>query len=114
MSVIKTILFDPPVRKSNIEEPVKKYLFTLQNLLPLNTVDTTAGNVALDLPPAGLNNSTGQSNQNQEITFRKTSSDGNTVTINGSADGPQVLSTNTGATSRVKFKSDGTDWWVTG
>lgn len=114
MTVAHTVLFDPPVRFTQLEEPIRKYLFTLQNLLPLNLVDTTAGNVVITLPPAGLNASTGQSNQNQEITYRKTSADGNTVTINGSADGAQILTSNTGASSRVRFKSDGTAWWVVG
>jgi hypothetical protein len=110
----QTVLFPPPTRGSNVQAPLQGWLLTLQNLHPLVTIDTTAGNVVIDLPPAGLNTSTGQSNQNQEITFRKTSPDANTVTINGAEDGPQVLTTNTGTTSRVRFKSDGTDYWVTG
>jgi len=111
----QTILFPPPVRQSNIAEPMQKWFFTLQALLPLVTIDTTDGDVVIDLPPAGLNASTGQSNQNMEITYRKISSDGNTATIKGSPDGPVTLSAGDGsAASRVKFKSDGTNWWITG
>lgn len=107
MSITKTTLFPPTA--------VQKYLLTLQMLLPLITVDTTGGNVVIALPPAGLSGSTGQSNQNQEITYRKTSADGNTVTLTGSADGPVVLTAGDGsAASRVKFKSDGTSWWKVG
>lgn len=110
----QTQLFPPPLRDSELPLPLQKYLFTLQNLLPLVTLDTTGGNVAIALPAAGLNSTTGQSNQNMEIIYRKTSADGNTVTISGSPDGAQVLTSNTGAASRVRFKSDGTSWWVVG
>lgn len=107
MTIAQTNLFPPTA--------VQKYLLTLQMLLPLVKVDTTAGNVVIALPPAGLNGSTGQSNQNQEITYRKTSADANTVTVTGSADGAVVLTAGDGsAASRVKFKSDGTSWWRVG
>lgn len=107
MTIAQTNLFPPTA--------VQKYLLTLQMLLPLVKVDTTGGNVVIALPPAGLNSSTGQSNQNQEITYRKTSADANTVTLTGSADGAVVLTAGDGsAASRVKFKSDGTSWWRVG
>ena len=110
----QTVLFDPPVRQSNLEKPIVKYLFTIQNLHPLTTVDTTTGNMVIALPPAGVD-AAGQSNQNQELTFRKSSPDANTVTIKGSIDGPQILTTNVvGPGSWVRFKSDGANWWVTG
>lgn len=110
----QTQLFPPPLRDSNVSEPLKRWLLTLQYLLPLVTIDTTAGPVVDTLPPAGLNSSTGQSNQNAEIVYRKTSADANTVTINGSADGPIVLTSNAGAASRARFKSNGTSWYVVG
>lgn len=119
MSVKQTQLFVPPTRAKalaqdgTLAKPYQQYLFTLQYLLPLILVDTTSGNVVIALPPAGLNATTGQSNQNMEITYRKTSVDGNTATITGSPDGNQVLNANTGANSVVKLKSDGTSWWVT-
>lgn len=93
----------------------QKWLISLQMRLPLVTVDTTDGDVVIALPPAGLNSSTGQSNQNQEIIYRKISLDANTVTVTGSGDGPVVLTAGDGsAASRVKFKSDGTTWWISG
>lgn len=110
----QTNLFPPPLRGSSLPDALQKYLITLQMLLPLVTVDTTGGSVVIPLPPAGLNVATGQSNQNMEITYRKTSADANTVTITGSADGAQVLTSNIGAASRVRLKSDGYRWWVTG
>jgi len=119
MSTTQTQLFDPPTRSQAIDDkgflgiPLRQWLFTLQYLLPLVTIDTTSGPVTIALPAAGLAGTTGQSNQNMEVTYRKTSADGNHVTITGSADGTQTLTTNSGAGSVVKFKSDGTSWWVT-
>jgi hypothetical protein len=116
----QTQLYPPPTRSAAVDDkgfiakPFRQWLFTVQNLLPLVTVNTAAGNVVIALPPAGLNNTTGESNQNSEIVYRKTSSDANTVTITGSPDGSQVLTSNVGAASRVRFKSDGTSWWVVG
>lgn len=117
----QTQLFPPPTRTNAVDSngflavPLRQWLFSLQYLLPLVTVDTSGGNVVIALPPAGLNSSTGQSSQNMEITYRKITPDANTVTITGSVDGGVVLTTGDGAyTSRVKFKSDGTNWWVTG
>jgi hypothetical protein len=102
----KTVLYPPT------KETTQKWLFSVQNLHPLVTADTSAGSYSEALPPAGGLSGTGQNNLNQEITYRKISADGNTFTVTGSPDGPQVLTTNTGAGSAVKFKSDGTDWWV--
>jgi hypothetical protein len=85
-----------------------------QQAAPLITVDTTDGDEVIALPPAGLASSTGQTNQNRELTYRKTSPDVNTVKITGSPDGDQILTSNGGAASRVRFKSDATDWWVVG
>jgi len=109
----KTILFEPPVRQSNIEVPIQKYLFSLQGLHPLVTVDTSGGSYAEELPPAGVNpgDATGQSNQNMEITFVKTSADGNTYTITGVESGSVTLTTQW---QKAKVKSDGTFWYQTG
>ena len=83
-------------------------MLTVQNHLPLIEVDTTLGNEIETLPPAGLNSATGQSNQNQEITYVKASSDGNTVTINGAQLGAVTL---VAQGDFAKFKSNGTVWW---
>lgn len=120
MSSQQTQLFPPPSRSAAVDPkgfiaiPFRNWLFSLQYLAPLITVDTTAGDQAIDLPTAG-NLTNGQSNQNQELIFRKISGDANTVTITGSADGPVILTTgDKSATSRARFKSDGTSWWVVG
>jgi hypothetical protein len=117
---IQTQLFPPPSASpvadamGYIAKPFRNWLFSVQYLLPLITVDTSAGAQVIALPSPG-NEASGQSNQNQELIYRKISTDGNTVTINGSADGPIVLTTgDKSATSRVRFKSDGTNWWVVG
>jgi glucose dehydrogenase len=116
MGIKQTTLFPPPVRDSSISDPQRKYLFSLQNLHPLVEVDTSAGNVVIALPNAGLTNSqTGQSNQNQEITYVKTSADGNTVTLTGAIGGNQVLTTQSpNAGSCVRFKSNATGWYLVG
>lgn len=111
MPTAQTNLFPPPVRGSTVDAPIQKYLFTLQLLLPLNVVDTSAGSYAETPPPAGLNSSTGQSNQNMEITYVKSSADGNTYTLNGVEGGPYTL---TAQFAFLKIKSDGTNWWKTG
>jgi|ERR1051326_4117160 hypothetical protein len=117
MSVTQTQLFPPPTRSAAVDDkgflgiPFRQWLFTLQMLLPLVVVDTTAGNVAITPPPAGLNSSTGQSNQNMEITYVKSSADANTVTLNGVEGGPFVLAAQY---DFLKIKSDGTSWWRTG
>ena len=74
-------------------------------------MDTTAAPVTIALPPAGLNSSTGQSNQNQEIIYLKASADANTWTITGALTGDIVLTTQY---SGVRFKSDGTNWYKVG
>ncbi len=112
MPSVETIRRLPPLRGSNISKQMEYWELETQGAVPLRTVDTSAGSETEALPPAGLNSATGQTNQNKEITYRKTSADGNTFTITGSIDGPQVLTTNVGAGSAVRFKSDGTDWWV--
>jgi hypothetical protein len=111
MPTTQTQLFPPPLRASSLSLPEQRYLLTLQNLLPLVTVDTSGGNIAEAAPAAGLNSSTGQSNQNMEITYIKTSTDGHSFTLSGVQGGPFVLSAQFDV---IKIKSDGTDWWPVG
>lgn len=114
MSTTQTTLFPPPTRAKALDDkgflgiPFRQWLFTLQMLLPLRVIDTTAGSYAEDLPPAGLNSTTGQSNQNQEIIYVKASSDGNVFTLNGGLDGPKTL---TAQWDVLRYKSDGTSWY---
>jgi hypothetical protein len=121
MKITQTQLFPPPTLPAAVDDegflgiPLRQWLFTVQYLLPLVTVDTSGGDVTIQLPAAGLSGSTGQSNQNMEITYRKITHDARVVIINGSADGPVILSTgDKSASSRARFKSDGTSWWVVG
>lgn len=111
MPTTQTVLFPPPLRGSELPQPIQKYLFTLQMLQPLRVGDTTTGPYAEDLPPAGLNSTTGQSNQNQEIIYVKGSVDANNWTINGAISGAVVLAAQY---DFARFKSDGTSWWRVG
>lgn len=117
MSKMQSALFPPPTRSNAVDskgflaEPLKLWLFTLQNLLPLITVDTSAGSFDETAPPAGLNAATGQSNQNMEITYVKSSADGNSYTLHGVEGGDIVISAQF---AFFKIKSDGTNWWKTG
>jgi len=116
MAETQSTLFQPPTRSNAVDDkgylaaPLRQWLFSVQNLLPLVTVDTTAGAEVIDAPPAGLSTATGQSNQNMEITYIKSSADGNTVTINGVEGGPIVLNAQF---QSAKIKSDGSSWWRT-
>jgi len=107
MPTTRTILFAPPLRHSEVPVPLQKWLLTLQNLHPMVEVDTSSGDVVETLPLAGLDQTTGQSNQNVEYVYTKTSADVNTVTINGAASGPVVL---TAQHEVARFKSNGTVW----
>jgi len=118
MATTQTQLFDPPAQSMAVDKngrlasPLFQWLSSVQRLLPLVAVDTTSGNVVIALPPAGLNSTTGESNQNQEISYVKTSADVHTVTISGAVGGNQVLTAQTpSAGSAVRFKSDGTNWY---
>ena len=110
MSTTKTQLFDPPTQYSDLEESIQKYLLTLSALMPLYEVDTTAGSYSEAPPPAGLNNATGQSNQSMEITYIKTSADGNVFTLTGVEGGPYTL---TAQFQTLKIKSNATFWYKT-
>lgn len=112
MSTQQTQLFPPPLRDSELSEAEQKYLATLQYLHPLVEVDTSAGPVVIALPNPGLDNSaTGQSNQNQELIYIKTTADVNTVTINGGAAGPVTL---IGQYDIARYKSNATKWYRVG
>jgi hypothetical protein len=111
MPTTQTVVVPPPIRGLNLPQTLINWLFTLQNLHPLNEVDTSQGQYSEEVPPAGLNSTTGTSNQNQEITFVKVSGDGNTYTLNGAEGGPLTLAVKG---QFFKIKSDGTLWWQTG
>jgi hypothetical protein len=110
----QTQLFEPPAQSLAVDEnrrlaaPLREWLFSVQNLLPLVVVDTSAGSFADTVPAAGLNSTTGQSNQNMEITFVKSSADANTFTLHGVQGGDIVIAAQY---ARFKVKSDGTNWW---
>jgi len=111
MPISQTTL--PPLSTlgTNLSKSDYFWLELLQNQHPLAEVNTSQGSFSQAVPPAGLASSTGQTNQNQEITFKKTSSDGNTFTLSGAMDGPLTL---TAQYSFFKIKSDGTNWWRSG
>lgn len=102
MPTTQTQLFPP-----KLPDGLQKYLFTLQFLHPMREVDTSGGAFAETPPPAGLNGTTGQSNQNQEITYVKISADANLFTLNGVQGGPYTIGAQWGF---LKIKSDGTNW----
>ena len=117
MSAIQTTLFPPPNQSRAVDEKgfftesQQQWQFTLQRRAPLVEVDTTTGNLVQSVPAAGLDSSTGQSNQNQEITYVKVSADGNSFTLNGVASGAIVISAQY---AFFKIKSDGSHWYRTG
>lgn len=85
-------------------------MLTIQGANPLIEVDTSEGSFSDDPPPAGLSASTGQSNQNVEITYIKTSPDANIFTLLGVELGPFAL---TVIGQALKIKSNGTVWYRT-
>lgn len=120
MPTVTTVLFPPPVRAKVLDDggflsrSLQAWLFTLQNLLQLKTVDTSGGAYGEQLPAPGLNAATGQSNQNMEIEYKKISADSSVFTLTGLAagdfpEGPQTL---TAQYSKFRVKSDGTNWWL--
>ena len=85
-------------------------MLIMQNLPPLVIVDSSSGAFSIPLPSAGVE-SGGQTGQCKEIIYKKISSDSNVVSITGGAEGTQTLTTQYAG---IRFKSDGTDWWVVG
>ena len=87
--------------------PIAGWLQTVQTSNQLAEVDTTSGSYAENVPPAGLNSTTGYSAQGTIIRYKKVSADGNTFTLNGVLDGVQTLTTQY---SSFAIQSDGTNW----
>lgn len=115
MPTTSTSLFPPPLRDTildavgRVARPFQAWLFALQNRQQLKLVDTSTGSYSEALPSAGLNPATGQSNQDQELVYKKTSADGNTFTLTGAVDGAQTL---TAQFAKVRLRSNGTSWYV--
>jgi hypothetical protein len=110
----QTTLPQPTKRGSNWSDTDSYYMLMVQSQHPLVTVDTSAGDQVIALPPPGAQQSTGQTNQNKEITYLKSSADANMVTITGAQGGNVVLTAQSPAAgSTAKFKSDGAKWWKT-
>jgi hypothetical protein len=109
MPTTQTVLFPPPLRGANTIADIQKWLFSIQNLIPLRLVDSSAGAYSESVPPAGLNTTTGQSNQNQQILYIKSSADANAFNLLGCINGTQSL---TAQFSALLIKSDGTNWYA--
>jgi len=101
----------PPLRFAKLEQPLQYWELETQQSVPMREVDTSAGNYTEAPPSPGLSGTTGQTNQNQEISFTKISADGNTFTLTGVEGGPYHL---TAQYSYLKIKSNGTVWRRTG
>jgi hypothetical protein len=112
----KQILPPPPTTMGSSLSPTDyQWLLISHGLQPHNLVDTSKGDEEETPPPAGLNPATGQSAQCKEITYTKTSADGNTFTLKGVEGGPFTLTGAPGTPgSFMKIKSDGTRWWKVG
>ncbi len=110
MPTTQTIRRLPPLRNANVSKEMQYWELETQSATPLRTVNTTAGSYTEAPPAAGLNGSTGQTNQNQELIYIKTSTDANVFTLAGPnlPLGPYTLTTQ-GQVLRIK--SDGTNWW---
>jgi|SRR5580693_80673 hypothetical protein len=100
----------PPLRFADLSQPMQFWELETQQSAPLNKVDTSKGSYTEAPPAAGLDTTTGQTNQNQEITYIKVSADANTFTLEGNnlPLGPYTL---TAQGQVLKIKSDGTDWY---
>ena len=115
MPTTRISLFDPPAQSAAVDDkgflsnPLRLFLFTIARIAPLMEVDTSGGPYSEALPPAGLNSTTGQSNQNQELIYVKTSADANVFTVTGAVNGAQTISAQYGV---HRFKSDGTNWFL--
>lgn len=111
MSTTQTMPPPPTTQNSNLSPSDHRWLLIMQNLLPLVIVDSTSGPLSIALPDPGVDASSGQTGQSKEIIYKKISVDSNVVTITGGAEGSQTL---TLQYAGIRFKSDGTDWWVVG
>jgi hypothetical protein len=101
----------PPTRNANLTKEMQYWELETQSSHPLVTVDTSKSGYSEAPPPAGLNQATGQTNQNVEITYTKTSADANIFTLNGVQGGPYMMK---GKFDVIRIKSDGTNWWPVG
>jgi hypothetical protein len=109
LTTIQTDFRKPPLRDTSLDKVIQAWLQAIGQRLPLITADTSGGNISDALPPAGLSSTaTGETNQNMQISFVKTSTDGNTFTITGAASGNVILSAQF---DHATFKSDGTNWY---
>lgn len=108
MPTTQSQLPPPNTVASNLSKGDYFWLTQVQNQHPLITVDTSAGSFSEAAPPAGLESSTGQTNQNVEITYKKITDDLNVFTLTGVEDGPLILRR---FGDVFKIKSDGTVWW---
>jgi hypothetical protein len=115
MPTTQTIRRLPPTKHADLRPEMQFWELETQQVAPLRLVDTSAGSYEENPPEAGLNTSTGQTNQNQEITYKKISADGNTFTLAGVGgnlpEGPLTL---TAQWQSFKIKSNGTDWYKVG
>ena len=109
MPTTQTTLPPPPHRFSNLSVPDKFWQLKLQSAAPMREVDTSSGAYTEAPPAAGVNTSTGQTNQGQEITYTKISADANVFTLAG-ANLPQGPYTLTTEGQFFKIKSNGTVW----
>jgi hypothetical protein len=107
MPATQTIRRLPPLRNSGVSAPMQFWELETQQAAPLVEGDTSAGPESYALPPAGLNSSTGQTNQNQEITVIKSTPDANAFTVTGATSGDVAL---TAQYQSARFKSNGTNW----
>lgn len=107
MAETQTTLPQPTTIGSNLSPTDYLWLLLVQVVSPLIEVDSSGGPVTIALPEPGANTSTGQTAQNQELIYVKTSSDGNAITITGALSGTATL---TAQWSKARFKSNATDW----
>lgn len=110
MPTTKVTRRPPPLRFADLNKAMQAWELETQQAAPLHKVDTSAGNETQTPPAAGLDATTGQTNQNQEITYVKVSADANVFTLEGDnlPLGPFMLTTQGQV---LKIKSDGTDWF---
>lgn len=113
MPTVQTIKRQPPLRFAELSKPMQSWHLELQHAVPMNEVNTSTGGYTENPPPAGLNSTTGETNQNQEITYVKTSADGNTWTLAGIPSAPLPFGPYTLTTQGqvLKIKSNGTAWF---
>lgn len=108
LSTTQTLRREPPFRFPNAA--MDQWHLETQRIAPMNEVDTSGGSYSEEPPEPGLQGSTGATAQNQEITYVKTSADGNVFTLAGSKLplGPYTL---TAQGDVLKIKSNGTVWY---